>query len=127
MWRRDFGDVALRISTEPDRREIVTYTTSVLRNTPSPNPTTHLPAINIPRLTAEASIAAPIANNSEPIARERVRPKLSEIAPAKRETRVAEIKSEETTIPSKEEERGPNVDLKPGMVMTGPMVDVSSL
>lgn len=104
-----------------------TYTTSVLRNTPSPKPTTHLPVINIPRLTAAASTAAPIANNSEPSARERVRPKLSEIAPAKSETSVAEIRIEETMKPSREEESGPKVDLKAGIVMTGPMVEVSSL
>ena len=83
--------------------------------------------MNIPRLTAAASIAAPMANSSAPIARERVRPKLSEIAPAKSDTSVAEIRIEETTIPSKEDERGPNVDLKAGIVMTGPMVEVSSL
>ena len=68
-----------------------------------------------------------MANNSAPIARERVRPKPSERAPAKSETSVAEIRIEETTIPSSEDERGPNVDVKAGIVMTGPMVEVSSL
>ena len=78
-------------------------------------------------MTAADSIAAPMANSKAPIARERVRPKLSDRAPAKSEATVAEIMIEETTIPSTEDERGPNVDVKAGIVMTGPMVEVSSL
>lgn len=83
--------------------------------------------MNIPKWTAAASMAAPNANNSAPIAKERVRPRLSDRLPAKRAMNVAESKIEETMMPSREDERGPKLDLKVGMEITGPMVEVSSL
>ena len=83
--------------------------------------------MNIPRLTAAASIAAPRAKKSAPMARDRVRPKLSDTAPAKSETMVAGIKMLETMIPSSEEESLPKLAVNEGMTMTGPMVEVSRL
>ena len=83
--------------------------------------------MNIPKVTAAASIAAPNANNNAPIARERVRPRLSDTAPAKMETTVAGIRIDDTMKPWRDDERVPNEAVKEGMTMTGPIVEVSSL
>ena len=83
--------------------------------------------MNMPRVTAAASIAAPSANNIAPIARERVRPRLSDTAPAKRETTVAGIRIDDTMMPCRDDESVPKEAVKDGMTMTGPIVEVSSL
>lgn len=57
----------------------------------------------------------------------RVRPKLSDKAPAKSAAKVAGSRTYETTRPCKDEERTAKVSVKEGMVVTGPMVPVSRL
>jgi hypothetical protein len=103
------------------------YTTSVLRKSPSPTPTTSRPAINIPRLEAPASRAAPRANPADPIPTARVRPIVSEREPAHREATVADRRTDETTIPPIVEVNSPNWSVNCTMVITGPMTPVSNL
>ena len=57
----------------------------------------------------------------------RVRPKLSDSAPAKTDVIVAVIKIDEMTKPSKEDERTPNDSANEDMAVIGPMLPVSRL
>jgi hypothetical protein len=79
------------------------------------------------RFDAPASRAAPTANTRAPMATARGRPNLSDKAPAKREAKGAESKRDEMTNPCSADERAPNVSMKEGIVVTGPMVPVSRL
>lgn len=99
----------------------------MLRKIPSPNPAMHLATMNIPSETAAASSAVPTANIRDPIAIERVRPMLSDIAPAKRDVKVAGKRSEDITKPWSDAESSPKLWMKEGIVVTGPMVPESSL
>ena len=99
----------------------------MLKKRPSPIPTTHLPAMNIPILNALASSAAPIAKKMAPIATARVLPKLSDKAPEKSDVKVAGNSIDEMTRPCKEGESTPKVSANEGIAVTGPMVPVSRL
>lgn len=103
------------------------YTTSVLKNKPSPIPTTHLAATSIPMLNALASRAAPMAKTTAPRATARVLPKLSDKGPANSEAKVAGSRTDEMTMPCKVEESTPKFSVKDGIAVTGPMVPVSRL
>lgn len=87
----------------------------------------HRPAINMPKFTAPASMAAPIANSKAPITMTLVRPSLSEIAPPNREAKVVVRSTDETTRPCIVDESSPKVALKEAMAVTGPIVPVSRL
>jgi hypothetical protein len=108
------------------RRGRVTYTTNVLRNNPSPVPTTSRPTIKTGRRRALASSVAPRANTSDPTARSRVRPSLSEIVPEKSDANVAERRTVETMKPCIDD-MGPMVLKKVGMTVRGPITPVSRL
>lgn len=103
------------------------YTTNVLRKRPSPSPTTHLPKMNIPRLTAPASNAAPTAYKKAPIEMALGRPRLSESDPATSDAGVAVKSTEETMKPRRDDETSPKPLLKVDIEVTGPMVPVSRL
>jgi hypothetical protein len=103
------------------------YTTRVLKNSPSPTPTMHLPAINMPRLDAPASIAAPMLKARHPIAIARGRPKRSDKAPANNDANVAARSRQDTSMPWRADGRLPKVNSKDGMVVTGPITPVSRL
>ena len=61
------------------------------------------------------------------MANARVLPRLSDKAPAKRDTTVAGISMEETTNPASDGGRAPKLLVKAGISITGPMVLVSNL
>lgn len=103
------------------------YTASVLKYKPSPIPTSHLAAMNIPIPNALASRAAPTAKTIAPRTIARVRPKLSDMGPAKIEPNVAESSIDEMTMPCKVEESAPKVSVKEGMAVTELIVPVSRL
>ena len=100
----------------------------MLKKSPSPIPTISLPAINIDMFIAPDSKAAPRANQAEPMATARLLPIESESAPENREANVAEISTEETTIPRVEGDMlPPKYAMNCGIVVTGPMTPVSNL
>jgi len=99
----------------------------VLKNSPSPTPTMHLPAMNMSRLDAPVSIAAPMLKVRHPIAMARGRPKRSDRAPANSDANVAARSRQETTMPWRADGRLPKVNPKDGMVVTGPITPVSRL
>ena len=99
----------------------------VLKNSPSPTPTMHLPAMNMPKLDAPASMAAPMLKVRHPMAMARGRPNLSDNAPANRDDTVAARRREDTTMPCRADDRLPKVSSKDGMVVTGPIIPVSRL
>jgi hypothetical protein len=99
----------------------------VLKNNPSPTPTMHLPAMNIPKLDAPASRAAPMLKARHPMAIARGRPKRSDKAPANNDANVAARSKQDTTMPWRADGRFPKVDSKEGMVVTGPITPVSRL
>lgn len=81
----------------------------------------------MPKFEAPASRAAPRANHAEPIPTARPLPIMSERAPANREAKVADKRTEETTIPRITEDNSPNLSVNWGMAVIGPMTPVSSL
>lgn len=83
--------------------------------------------MNIPNVTALASTAAPIAKIRAPMAIARVLPRLSDNAPANKVTTAAAIKIVDTTTPVTAGERAPEVWVKDGICITGPMLLVSIL
>jgi hypothetical protein len=83
--------------------------------------------MNMPKFTAPASIAAPMAKRSAPIAIALVRPILSDTPPANIEDNVVVKSTDETTKPCIEDESVPKVVLKLAMAVTGPIVPVSRL
>ena len=68
-----------------------------------------------------------MAKTKAPRANARVRPKLSDKAPANKEVKVAVNRTEETTMPAMEGDSSPKSSVKAGITITGPMVLVSRL
>lgn len=104
-----------------------TYTTNVPRYSPSPIPSMHLPAINMPRLAAPASIAAPMPKINAPMLIPLGRPRKSATRPAKNEDSAAGMRIADTTSPWIVEDSGPNWAENLLMTVTGPMMPVSIL
>lgn len=77
------------------------------------------------REIAEASNAAPIEKHKAPRPIVGGRPNVSAILPATRQSNTAGIRTEDITSPCKDGANFPKLDSNDGIVVTGPIVDVS--